>query len=261
MMQLRLLVAATPKSNGRPGPAGPGRCGAFVLTTHGVVTRPPRVSLSASRAHLCHHDWEMSIIDLTSRRRRRTAPITELADESLVSMITQGSSDAVAELSTRYRGRVENLGVQLLGDRGLAEEMTQETFTRLWRRANAYDPERGSVPTFVFTIARRVAVDIWRRPSSRRIDDPAVALPPPHHVDEITPLVTGLAVKQALGTLSESHRQIIELGYFRQLSQSEIAERLGLPLGTVKTRTYHALRALKEALADLDPSPPPVGLS
>ena len=202
----------------------------------------------------------MSIIDLTSRRRRRIAPVAELADESLVSMITQGSSEAVAELSVRYRGRVESLGVQLLGDRGLAEEMTQETFTRIWRRSNVYDPERGSVPTFIFTIARRVAVDIWRRPSSRRIDDPVVAVPPLDHPDEITPLLTGLAVKQGLGTLSSAHRQIIELGYFRQLSQSEIAERLNLPLGTVKTRTYHALRALKEALADLDPALSPVGL-
>ncbi len=201
----------------------------------------------------------MSIIDLTSRRRRRAAPIAELADESLVLMMTGGSTDAVTELSARYRARVQHLGVQLLGDRGLAEEMTQETFTRLWRRASAYDPERGSVPSFVFTIARRVAVDIWRRPSSRRIDDPVVARPPPGPPDEISQLVTGLAVKQALTTLSTAHRQIIELGYFRQLSQSEIAERLGLPLGTVKTRTYHALRALKAALPDLDPALPAVG--
>jgi RNA polymerase sigma-70 factor, ECF subfamily len=193
-----------------------------------------------------NHRKPISILHLTSRRRRLSNPISQMADESLVALITQGSSDAVTEISTRYRGRVENLGVQLLGDRGLAEEMTQETFIRLWRRANAYDPERGTVPTFLFTIARRVAVDIWRRPSSRRIDDPLVAWPPPEHRDETSPLVTGLAVKQALSTLSVAHRQIIELGYFRQLSQSEIAQRLDLPLGTVKTRTYHALRALTE---------------
>jgi RNA polymerase sigma-70 factor, ECF subfamily len=203
----------------------------------------------------------MSILDLTARRLRRPTPINEMADESLVALISQGSSDAVTEISTRYRGRVENLGVQLLGDRGLAEEMTQETFTRLWRRANAYDPERGSVPTFLFTIARRVAVDIWRRPSSRRIDDPLAAFPSPEHRDEISPLLTGLTVKHALSTLSTAHRQIIELGYFRQLSQSEIAQRLDLPLGTVKTRTYHALKALKAALADLDPTLSPVGSS
>ena len=185
----------------------------------------------------------MSITDLTSRRQRRAAPVAELADESLVAMMASGSADAVTELSARYRGRVEHLGVQLLGDRGLAEEMTQETFTRLWRRANAYDPERGSVPSFVFTIARRVAVDIWRRPSSRRVDDPVVARPPPGPTDEVSQLVIGLAVKQALTTLSIAHRQSIELGYFRQLSQSEIAERLGLPLGTVKTRTYQIGRA------------------
>ena len=111
-------------------------------------------------------------------------------------MMASGSADAVTELSARYRVRVQHLGVQLLGDRGLAEEMAHETFTRLWRRADAYDPERGSVPSFVCTIARRVAVDIWRRPSSRRIDDLVVARPPARPTDEISQLVTGLAVSR-----------------------------------------------------------------
>ena len=202
----------------------------------------------------------MAIGDLRSWRRRRAAPVGELADEALVALIASGEQDALNELSARYRSRVENLGVRLLGERGLAEELTQETFTRLWRRASAYDSERGSVPTFVFTIARRVAVDLWRRPSSRPIDDPTVAAPPAVPTDEITPLLTGLTVRRALAGLSGSHREVIELAYFRQLSQSEIAERLQVPLGTVKTRTFHALRSLKMALADLDPSSAALGL-
>lgn len=201
----------------------------------------------------------MGIVDLRSWRRRRPTPVTELADEALLAATAGGSHEAFGELSLRYRPRVEGLGLRLLGDRGLAEELAQETFTRLWRRAAAFDPERGSAPTFVFTVARRVAVDLWRRPSSRPLDDPAVAAPPPAPPDEIAPLVTGLAVRQALATLSDAHRQIVELGYFRQLSQGEIAERLGLPLGTVKSRTYHALRALRVALTDLDPGSPSVG--
>jgi RNA polymerase sigma-70 factor, ECF subfamily len=202
----------------------------------------------------------MSIHELRSWRRRRATPVGELADEGLIALIVTGESEALGELSVRYRGRVENLGVQLLGERGLAEEMTQETFTRVWRRASAYDPERGTVPTFVFTIARRVAVDLWRRPSSRPVNDPAIAPPLPPPSDEITPLLTGLAVRNALAGLSESHREVIELAYFRQLSQSEIADRLNVPLGTIKTRTFHALKSLKAALGDLDPSAPAIGL-
>ena len=201
----------------------------------------------------------MGIVDLRSWRRRRPTPVGELADEALLALIATGSSEAFEELSGRYRPRIEGLGLRLLGDRGLAEELAQETFTRLWRRASAFDAERGSVPTFVFTVARRVAVDLWRRPSSRPVDDPAVAAPPPDPPDEIAPLLTGLAVRDALASLSSAHREVIELGYFRQLSQSEIAARLSLPLGTVKTRTYHALRALRVALADLDPAGSPVG--
>jgi RNA polymerase sigma-70 factor (ECF subfamily) len=156
----------------------------------------------------------------------------------------------VAELRIRYGARVEALGFRLLGDRGLAEELAQETFVRLWRRAAAFDAERGSVATFLFTIARRTAVDLWRRPSSRPVDDPVVAAVPPPPPDEIAPLLTGLTVRSALATLSDDHRIVIELGYFRQLSQPEIADRLGIPLGTVKSRTFHALRALKVALAE-----------
>jgi RNA polymerase sigma-70 factor, ECF subfamily len=200
----------------------------------------------------------MGTAHLRSRRRRST-PVAELSDEALMAIVAAGEHAGLDELSVRYRPRVEQLGVKLLGERGLAEELTQETFTRLWRRASAYDRERGTVPTFVFAIARRVAVDLWRRPSSRPVDDPAVADPASAPSDEIAPLLTGLTVRRALSTLSTMHREVIELAYFRDLSQSQIAERLQLPLGTVKTRTFHALRSLKTALADLDPASPSVG--
>ncbi len=78
-----------------------------------------------------------------------------------------------------------------------------------------------------------------------------------HQPHEIAPLLTLRAVRRALATLSTTHREVIELAYFRDLSQSQIADRLHLPRGTVKTRTFHALRSLKAALADLDPDRPP----
>ncbi len=193
----------------------------------------------------------MRVSDLAAwRRRRAPTAVEELSDEALMELVAAGSNEAVAELRARYGSRIEALGFRLLGDRGLAEELTQETFLRLWRRAAAFDGERGSVATFLFTIARRTAVDLWRRPSSQPVDDPVVAGRPSPPPDEIAPLLTGLAVRDALGRLSEDHRIVIELGYFRQLSQPEIAERLGVPVGTVKSRTFHALRALRAALSE-----------
>ena len=146
---------------------------------------------------------------------------------------------------SRYAGRVYGLGVQLLGDRGLAEELVQETFLRVWRTAARYDPARGSPPTFIFTIARRLAIDLWRRPSSR----PAEAEPQaPPDDDRVDALLSRLEVREALHSLSDAHRQVLELSYLEHLKQAEIAERLGIPLGTVKTRSHHALRQLKAAL-------------
>jgi RNA polymerase sigma-70 factor (ECF subfamily) len=167
-------------------------------------------------------------------------------DARLLAQVGAGDrGEPLRLLYGRYSGRVYGLGVQLLGDRGLAEELVQETFLRVWRTADRYDPERGSPPTFVFTIARRLAIDLWRRPSSRPAQPEP---PPPPDDDQVDTLLARLEVREALKTLSEAHRQVLELTFSEHLKQAEIAERLGIPLGTVKTRSHHALRALKAAL-------------
>jgi RNA polymerase sigma-70 factor (ECF subfamily) len=148
------------------------------------------------------------------------------------------------ELYRRYAGRVYGLGVQLLGDRGLAEELVQETFVRLWRNAPRFDPDRGSPATFIYAMARRLAIDLWRRPSSR----PLEADPAPPDDDQMDRVLVRLDVRDALDSLSDAHREVLELSYRQHLKQAEIAERLGIPLGTVKTRCFHALRSLKVAL-------------
>jgi RNA polymerase sigma-70 factor (ECF subfamily) len=157
--------------------------------------------------------------------------------------------EPLRELYTRYEGRLYGLGLKLLGDASLGEELVQETFLRVWRRASAYDPSRGSVTTFIFTIARRIAIDLWRRPSSRPFE-PEVEDEAGGAHDPVERVVVGLTVRDALDSLSPAHREVLELSYAHDLKQSQIAERLGLPLGTVKTRTYHALRALKAALGE-----------
>ena len=170
-------------------------------------------------------------------------------DEDLLARVAAGDRDtAVGLLYDRYARRLFALGRHQLGTTTLAEELVQETFVRVWQTAPRFDPERGSAATFIFTIARRLAVDLWRRRSVRPAEGAeAVDQAMPNGVDR---LLSGLAVREALDGLSPAHREVLELAHGRALTQTEIAERLGIPLGTVKTRTYHALRALRQALEE-----------
>lgn len=181
------------------------------------------------------------------------------ADAELVARVAAGDRGApLEELYRRYAGRLYGIGLRLLGDPGLAEELVQESFVRLWRTAARYDPTRGSVAGFLCVLARHIAVDLWRRPSSRPLgpapadgrgadrdhDDAGPGL------DQLDAVLAGLVVQDALEALTPAHRQVLELSYGGGLTQSEIARRLDVPLGTVKTRSYYALRALKLALEE-----------
>lgn len=171
-------------------------------------------------------------------------------EAALLAAVAGGDRGApLEELFRRYAGRLYALGLGLLGDAGLAEELVQESFVRLWRQAPRFDPARGTVATFVFALARRIAVDLWRRPSSRPLGvDPGGSAPGRAFEDPAADVVDGLMVRRALQSLSPAHRQVLELSYGGGLTQTEIARQVGVPLGTVKTRTYHALRALKLVL-------------
>jgi RNA polymerase sigma-70 factor (ECF subfamily) len=171
-------------------------------------------------------------------------PDTVTDAELLLAVGSGDRQEPMRELYRRYAARIYGLGVQLLTDRGLAEELVQETFVRLWRTGHRFDAERGTPSAFIFAIARRLAIDLWRRPSSR----PLSVDPPPDDDDQMERLLVRLDVREALNSLSDAHREVLELSYGSQLKQTEIAARLGIPLGTVKTRSFHALRSLKAAL-------------
>jgi len=182
------------------------------------------------------------------RSRGSAQPAVVPSDEAaLLEGVGGGDLDALEELYRRYGRRVYAFGLRLLGDPGLSEELVQEAFLRVWRSATRFDSDRGTVPAFVFAITRNVAIDLWRRPSSR-------PLPPQPSAAELTDatneVVIGITVRDALDVLTPTHREVLELGYREGLTQVEIARRLGIPLGTVKTRTYYALRALKLALEE-----------
>lgn len=190
------------------------------------------------------------------------------SDDELVRAVVAGSPDALASLYDRYAESIHRLAVRLTNDRGLAEEIVQETFLVLWNRAERFDPASGSLATWLRTVARNRAVDrlraAARRPRSAvpsfatSTDDPAerLAVGPelgsvdaaatPDRAIELAELRT--ALRAALATMPDPERRVILLAYQEGLSQSEIATRLGWPLGTVKTRTRRALGRLRAAL-------------
>lgn len=186
---------------------------------------------------------EATGVDLRERERVEAALLQRLADGD--------RDEAVAALYDAYGRRIYGLGLLLLHDAGLAEDLVQETFVRLWRSADRYDAARGTVRTFVFTLARRAAVDLWRR---RRGELPAV-LRAPEQADAaggeaFEHLLVSLEVREALDALSPAHREVLELQYHDDLTQRQVAERLGVPLGTVKSRTLYGLRALAGELKE-----------
>jgi RNA polymerase sigma-70 factor, ECF subfamily len=183
-----------------------------------------------------------------------TAASMRVAGEEarLLALVAAGDRDEpLAELYGRYAKRVYGLGLRLLGDQGLAEDLVQETFLRLWRSAPRFDTDRATVRTFLFTIARRAAVDLWRRRRDR-IEVAGSEIEPVVEDEAFEALLVSLDVRYALDELSAKHREVLELHYRGDLTQQQISERLEVPLGTVKTRTHHALRALKGKLEELE---------
>jgi RNA polymerase sigma-70 factor, ECF subfamily len=173
-----------------------------------------------------------------------------LADEDadLLAQIAAGDVGApMAELYRRYAARLYRYGLQALGDAGLAEETVQECFLRLWRNAGQFDAARGSVAAYLIVIGRSVAADVRKRPSSRPLEELEEGQLPPQ-MDSVDQILSGLMVREAMDSLSPAHRQVLMLAE-AGLTQSQIATRLELPLGTVKTRTFNAMRALRGALA------------
>ena len=184
------------------------------------------------------------------RTETRSAPA--LDEAALVARLAAGDrEEALAALYDVYGRRLYALGVHLLHDCGLAEDLVQETFVRLWRSADRYDPRRASVRTFVYTLARRAAVDLWRKASR----EPATAADGLDTEDAVggaafDEVVLRLDVGEALEALTPAHREVLELQYHGDLTQTQVAARLGIPLGTVKTRTLHALRSLSTELKE-----------
>jgi RNA polymerase sigma-70 factor (ECF subfamily) len=179
-----------------------------------------------------------------------TTAVATAEEARLLERVAAGDhGEPLVDLYRRYSARLYGLGLKLLGDRGMAEELVQETFLRLWRSAPRFDPGRGSVRSFTFTIARRAAVDLLRRSASRPLPLGAPGEDVPDG-PEFDALLLSLDVRDALSSLSPKHRAVLELMLEEDLGQAEIARRLRIPVGTVKTRTFYGLRALRVELEE-----------
>lgn len=172
-------------------------------------------------------------------------------DGQLIVRIAAGDRAAFDELHGRYRRAVLGLAQRRIGDRGRAEDAAQDAFVAVWRSARTYDPDRGGGTAWLYAVARNAITDGIRRapePAAELPDGPSGDPAPP---DQAETSWTAWRVHRALEVLPEHERPVIELAYWGGLSQSEIAERLGIPLGTVKTRTRSALGRLADALEEL----------
>lgn len=192
----------------------------------------------------------------TSDRRTVTTPEAD-ADATLLELIRDRDQAALAKLYDRHARLLYSLILRIVEDRTDAEEVMQDTFLRIWNQAGTFDPSRGVAAAWMITIARRLAIDRTRSRGHaarhREVTLEASANTPgttvtPDHEARMEKEAQAQSVNQALGTLDSSQRDVIELAYFEGLSHGRIAERLQLPLGTVKTRIRSAMKNLRERL-------------
>ena len=210
-------------------------------------------------------DIAMSDLLEGHRRQRRSHSVMSrqadgLSDEQLMANLDGPEVErSISTLYERYSRTVFGVGFKILGDRSLAEELVQEVFLKVWRSGRTFDPSRGSFSTWLYRVTRSVALDLYRKRAHRvrQVSDGDVHIAttrdlsagPQEVVDESW---LSWRVSRALDMLDAPHREVIDLAYFGGLSQREISERTGVPLGTVKTRTASAYKRLRKELVVQD---------
>jgi RNA polymerase sigma-70 factor, ECF subfamily len=187
------------------------------------------------------------------RTREVNRELAHLSDEALVALAARSEQLALAELYDRFGRPAYGLALRILRDEALAEDAVQEAFLALWRTAARFVPERGKASTWILTLVHRRAVDLVRREERRRTDALEHAPEPESHdaVEEEAWLrLQRERVQDALRKLPDQQREAIELAYYGGFTQSELAERLGQPLGTIKSRMFMGLGRLRELLGE-----------
>ena len=200
---------------------------------------------------------ETVVLDGTALRCRgnsesggRAAPLATYDDGDLMALVAEANEGALGELYDRFGADGYRLAWRVLCQRELAEDAVQEAFLAIWRCAEKFDSRRGTTRNWILTLVHRRAVDLVRR-NQRYSPHDEQHLPTPlaPSAAEATELAAERRnVQTALGALSDHHRTVLELAYYGGLTQQEIAARLAIPVGTVKSQTYHALSQLRHLL-------------
>ena len=180
-------------------------------------------------------------------------PVPE-GDRELAIRLKQRDPKAMADLYDRFGRIAYSVIFTIVRDAGIAEDLVQETFLRVWNRMNAFDAERGALGGWLLTVARNRAIDYIRSADSRAARN-SFELEEREHPSlfadaeqELVSADQARRIRTALASLSPNQKRVIEMAYFEGLSQTEMAERLGEPLGTVKTWARSALKRLREVL-------------
>jgi RNA polymerase sigma factor (sigma-70 family) len=183
---------------------------------------------------------------------------TDVEDRELHRRLATGDRGAFDELYRRYAPLAYGLALRLIGQSLLAQDVVHDAFLALWRAPEAYDPARGAFRTFFLSLVHHRAVDTIRREQRLRDRNERAANLEPATGEDVAEAVTEEAflhvrrkeVREALADLPPDQRRVLEMAYFGGMTQVEIAQQLGIPLGTVKTRTFAAMRKLRAALEE-----------
>jgi RNA polymerase sigma-70 factor, ECF subfamily len=179
--------------------------------------------------------------------------LAHLSDEALLSLVASSDDLALAELYDRFGRVAYGLALRILRDEALAQDAVQEAFLAIWRSADRFLAERAKASTWILTLVHRRAVDLVRREDRRRgepLESAAEPVAPATTEDEAAIGFERRVVQEALRQLTPEQREALELGYYGGLTQSELAERLGQPLGTIKSRMFTGLSRLRDLLAE-----------
>jgi RNA polymerase sigma factor (sigma-70 family) len=187
--------------------------------------------------------------------RAMARTFAHLSDEAVVALVARSDEEALAELYDRFGRVAYGMALRVLRDERLAEDAVQEGFLTAWRNADRFMPERAKASTWLLTLVHRRAVDLVRREERRRAEplpDAAEAASGSAE-DDAWLRFERERVQAALRRLPDQQREAIELAYYGGFSQSELAERLGQPVGTIKSRMFTGLSRLRELLAEPGP--------
>ena len=191
---------------------------------------------------------------MTDRRQEKDPQTEHLSDHGLLALTARGDREAFSRLYDTYSGVAYSLAVRIVRDRDLAADVVQDAFVTVWNQAAKFEASRGQPSSWILTLTHHKAVDMVRREQRRRaepLDDGAELVDSAPPVEEKA--WQGVAreqVRQAMQKLPDPHREVLELAYFAGFTQSELAERLSLPIGTVKSRTFTAMTSLRRLLSE-----------